>query len=74
MEEKFEFFEKIRVFSSLHMKGNSWFSKNEKYFDFSKMDKKNVQKSNLQNLLTEKFFCLDKKILSSQIKRINIFI
>jgi hypothetical protein len=37
-------FEKMVVFSSLHMKGIDWFSKIEKYFDFSKMDKKNVQK------------------------------
>ena len=34
-------------------------SKNEKYFDFLKMDKKNVQNRLVQNTLTENFFCLD---------------
>jgi hypothetical protein len=29
---------------SLHMKGSERLLKNEKYFDFPKMDKKNVQK------------------------------
>jgi hypothetical protein len=31
-------------FSSLHMKENEAFFEFEKYFDFLKMDKKNVQK------------------------------
>jgi len=41
---------------SLHMKGNQRFSKNEKYFDFEKMDKKNVQNENAKKVLTERFF------------------
>ncbi len=32
------------------------FSKNEKYFDFSKMDKKNVQNWVVKNVLTDRFF------------------
>jgi hypothetical protein len=43
------------------------------FFDFSKMDKKNVQFSIIQKVLTEENFYLDKKNLSSQFKR-NIFI
>ena len=43
--------------------------KNEKYFNFLKMDKKNVQNRIVKILLTEKNFRLDKKKLSSQIKR-----
>jgi hypothetical protein len=31
-------------------------SKNEKYFDFSKMDKKNVQKLGAEKVLTDRFF------------------
>ena len=38
--------------------------KNEKYFEKSKMDKKNVQNGIVKNVLTEKNFRLDKKILS----------
>jgi hypothetical protein len=38
------------------MKGSSVFSKNEKYFNFEKMDKKNVQNENAKKLLTERFF------------------
>ena len=34
------------------------------FFDFQKMDKKNVQKSNIQNSLTDEKFCLDKIFLS----------
>ena len=34
------------------------------FFDFQKLDKKNVQNPNVQNGLTDKKFCLDKKILS----------
>jgi hypothetical protein len=41
----------------------------EKYFKKSKMDKKNVQNWKVKILLTEKKFRLDKKNLSSQIKR-----
>jgi len=46
----------------------------EKYFSFSKMDKKNVQNWIVKTLLTDEKFCLDKKKLSSQIKRKNIFL
>jgi hypothetical protein len=38
------------------MKGNSVFLKNEKYFDFLKMDKKNVQKWKAKKVLTDRFF------------------
>jgi hypothetical protein len=37
-------FEKMVYFSSLHMKRKLKVLKIEKYFDFPKMDKKNVQK------------------------------
>jgi hypothetical protein len=40
----------------------------EKYFNFLKMDKKNVQNEIVKILLTDENFCLDKKKLSSQIK------
>ena len=40
----------------------------EKYFNFLKMDKKNVQNWLAKNVLTDKNFCLDKEKLSSQIK------
>ena len=38
------FFEKMPKKKSLHMKGKNNDSNFEKYFDFLKMDKKNVQK------------------------------
>jgi len=60
--------------SFLHMKRKERDSKIEKYFNFSKMDKKNVQNWIVKTLLTEKKFCLDKKKLSSQIKRKQIFL
>ena len=41
------------------------FSKNEKYFNFLKMDKKNVQNRIVKNTLTDKKFCLDKENLWS---------
>jgi hypothetical protein len=44
-------------------------SKIEKYFNFFKMDKKNVQNQIAKILLTDEKFCLDKKKLSSQFKR-----
>ena len=68
------FSEKKLHFSSLHMKRKERDSKNEKYFNFLKMDKKNVQNWIVKTLLTEKKFCLDKKKLSSQIKRKQIFL
>jgi hypothetical protein len=43
--------------------------KNEKYFKKSKMDKKNVQNGIVKTLLTDEKICLDKKKISSQIKR-----
>ena len=58
--------------TSLHMKRKRKLLKNEKYFDFSKMDKKNVQNWIAKNVLTEKKNCDDIEKLSSQIKP-NIF-
>ena len=43
MKEISLFFENNDLKSSLHMKRNRSFFENEKYFDFPKMDKKNVQ-------------------------------
>jgi len=54
--------------SFLHMKRKKRDSKIEKYFNFLKMDKKNVQKLVVKNVLTEKKNCLDNENLSSQIK------
>jgi len=44
------------------MKRKRQVSKNEKCFYFLKMDKKNVQNGIVKTLLTDKKFCLDKKI------------
>jgi hypothetical protein len=44
--------------------GKILFLKIEKYFDFLKMDKKNVQNRIAKNGLTDKKFCLDKEKLS----------
>ena len=57
-----EFSEKMVQKSSLHMKRKRRVSKNEKCFYFLKMDKKNVQNGIVKTLLTDKKFCLDKKI------------
>ena len=46
-------------------------SKNEKYFNFFKMDKKNVQNRIAKKVLTDKNFCLDNENLWSQIKPEN---
>ena len=43
------------------MKRNPLISKNEKYFEKSKMDKKNVQIWKVKILLTDEKFYLDKK-------------
>ena len=51
------------------MKGRDRLFKNEKYFDFPKMDKKNVRFSIFQNTLTDENFCLHRKILWSHVKR-----
>ena len=61
-------FRKMAQKSSLHMKRKKRDSKIEKYFNFLKMDKKNVQKLVAKNVLTVKKKCLDNKKLSSQIK------
>ena len=47
------------------MKKKSKVLKNEKYFNFLKMDKKNVQNDFVKNTLTDEKFCLDKKKLWS---------
>ena len=65
MKEKSENSQKYAIFSSLHMKRNPLISKNEKCFNFLKMDKKNVQIWKVKILLTDENFCLDKKYLSS---------
>ena len=57
--------EKIGIYFSLHMKRKSKVLKNEKYFNFLKMDKKNVQNDFVKNTLTDEKFCLDKKKLWS---------
>jgi hypothetical protein len=41
----------------------------EKYFDFPKMDKKNVQKWDIKTLLTDKKICLDTLNLWFHFKR-----
>jgi hypothetical protein len=43
MKGNISFFKKKVKKSSLHMKENEGFFESEKYFDFLKMDKKNVQ-------------------------------
>ena len=53
----------MSIFSSLHMKRKILISKNEKYFNFLKMDKKNVQNWIAKILLTDENFCLDTKKL-----------
>ena len=71
MKGNSQFSEKKGVFSSLHMKRKDRLSKNEKYFNFFKMDKKNVQ-----NFLAQIFYgkivnCDDKKFLASHYKKNN---
>jgi len=61
-------FEKKVEKTSLHMKDHENDSKTQKYFDFSKMDKKNVQKWKVKKLLTDKKFCLDIENLWSHFK------
>jgi len=69
MKEKSLFFEKTTYFFSLHMKRKIQISENEKYFDFPKMDKKNVQNRYAKTLLTEKNSPYDVEKLWCQIKR-----
>jgi hypothetical protein len=56
MKGKFTFSLKKCQKTSLHMKENERVLKIEKYFDFSKMDKKNVQKMDGEKVLTDQFF------------------
>ena len=51
------------------MKRKIQISENEKYFDFPKMDKKNVQNRYVKTLLTEKKSPYDVEKLWCQIKR-----
>jgi hypothetical protein len=51
------------------MKRKTSIFKNQKYFDFSKMDKKNVQNRIVKTLLTDEIFCHDVENLWCQIKR-----
>ena len=50
------------------MKGNKKILKKQKYFDFQKMDKKNVQNWIVKNALTDEIFCLHSENLWSQFK------
>ena len=50
------------------MKGKEDFFEMEKYFDFLKMDKKNVQNGEAKILLTDENFCLDTLKLWCQFK------
>ena len=68
MKEKSLIFEKKAKKSPLHVKRKSLISKNEKYFNFLKMDKKNVQNWKVKIVLTDRKFCYDVENLSSQIK------
>ena len=54
------------------MKGKYLVLENEKYFDFPKMDKKNVQKWNVQKVLTDEIFrfCVLTFIVLNQIIKI----
>ena len=56
--------EKMVQKSSLHMKRKERDSKIEKYFNFLKMDKKNVQNGIAKKVLTDENFCLDSEKLS----------
>jgi hypothetical protein len=55
--------------TSLHMKRKILNSENEKYFDFQKMDKKNVQNRYVKTLLTGENFLQDVENLWCKIKR-----
>ena len=68
MKGNYENSQKYAIFSSLHMKRNPLISKNEKCFNFLKMDKKNVQNWKVKIVLTDRKFCYDVENLSSQIK------
>ena len=56
MKGKSLIFEKKAEKSSLHVKRKSLILKNEKYFNFLKMDKKNVQNWKVKTLLTDRIF------------------
>ena len=53
------------------MKRKKVFLKIEKYFNFLKMDKKNVQNLKAKKVLTDKKFCYHIEKLSSQFKPKN---
>jgi hypothetical protein len=55
------------------MKGNYWFLKMEKYFDFSKWTKKMSKNEKPKYSLLTEFFCDDVENLSSQINLKKIF-
>jgi hypothetical protein len=55
--------------TSLHMKRKILNSENEKYFDFPKMDKKNVQNRYVKTLLTDGIFLHDVEKLWCKFKR-----
>ena len=65
------FFEKIRRFSSLHMKGFDRLFDFEKCFGFFKMDKKNVQIWKVQIFYEKVVNCDDKKFLASGCQKNN---
>jgi hypothetical protein len=68
MKGNLEFLRKIGQKVSLHMKRKKIDSKIEKYLNFSKMDKKNVQNWIAEKVLTDENFCYDVENLSSQTK------
>jgi len=69
MENVFAIFEKNIQKHPLHMKRDERNLKFEKYFDFPKLDKKNVQKWDIKTLLTDKKICLDTLKLRFHFKR-----
>ena len=69
MKGNFVISEKTSKILPLHMKSAQVFKKFEKYLNFLKMDKKNVQNWLVKNVLTEKNFSYDVEKISSQIKR-----
>ena len=63
----------VEIFS-LHMKRKKNNSKIEKYFNFLKMDKKNVQNGKAKILLTDENFCYDVENLWSYFKPEKFFL
>ena len=64
-------FEKRVKFYSLHMKRKLLISKNEKYLNFFKMDKKNVQILKARIFYVKCVNCDDKKFLACGYKNNN---